>query len=298
MRLGHNLVTGIGLLVSTLSNKNVYGQYQYFDEHDRTFFNATTFLFGAHFNKFEPQFNALNYRLLEETSVYNFAGTLVADSTNFVRRSNFFGLGFNSNNIQFLISGGFRRSNPLRIFNFGFGLGFNQVLHFSYETGQPKVWFEGLLNYNYINSKIRLASFDITQPPMAYFNGTQFPDIPEVVGGKYHLSIDANHHIVEPVLALNFALTKSLGLRFAAGYSLLRFSSDPKLALRFRPDPAETSTNARADKLIFENTLEQINLDDKVMDRYPLDLKRWNFNVSLVLRMFPEKEASTRQEFY
>lgn len=210
------LILSLGLTFSVNSN----AQYQFFEEHDRSFFKSTTLLFGSQFYGVNPAFEAMNYRLMEESSVYDFSGTMYGDSTNFARRSNFLGLGFNANNMQFLISGGFRRSTPLRMFHFGFGLGFNHVLHFSYKTGQPKVWFEGLLNYTYLNTKIRIKSYDVTQPPMAFFEGVQFPDIPEVVGGKYHFSIDSDRHIFEPVMALNFALSRGVGLRFSAAYML------------------------------------------------------------------------------
>lgn len=70
------------------------------------------------------------------------------------------------------------------------------------------------------------------------------------------------------------------------------------MALRFRPDPAETSTNAQADKLTFENTIDNINLDNRIMDQFPLNINRWNFNVSLVFRMFPEQASDSPKEYY
>lgn len=286
-------------LVMILIIQPLFSQDQFFEEHDRSYFKSTTFLFGTHFNKYEPLFERLNFDIFDQSGAYDFTGVINADSTNFLRRSNYFGMGFNANGIQFLMSGGFRRTSILNVWNLGFGMGFNHVLHFSYKTGQPKVWFEGLLNYNYINNKIKLKSYDITQPPMAFIDDTQFPDIGIVVGGEYNLNVESNFHILEPVAALNFALSQGIALRFAAGYSLFLNRPKANFLLRFKPDPAENSL-AKPDQLIFDKTPDKINLDFKQMDRFPLDLNRWNFNVSIVFRLFGEAEPQpeTRTTYF
>lgn len=274
----------IPVLALLLCRNLTQAQEQYYEDYDRTYLQSGTLMFGMHFNKFEPLFDKLNFNLLEESGAYDFTGVIDADSTNFIRRSNYFGLGFNINGIQFLMSGGFRRSSALNIFNLGFGIGFNHVLHFDYKSGQPKVWFEGLMNYNYMNSKMQLKSYTISQPPMAFFNGTQFPDIGIVVDGAYRLNIETQRHILEPVAALNFALSRAFGLRFAAAYSFFLNTSQANFLLRFSPNPQDNSL-ARPDKLVFDNALAKINLDNRRMDSFPLDMSRWNFNVSLVFRM-------------
>jgi hypothetical protein len=274
----------ISVLTFLLCRNWTHAQEQYYEDYDRTYFQSGTLIIGMHFNKFEPLFAKLNFNVPEESGAYDFTGVIDADSTNFIRRSNYFGLGFNINGVQFLMSGGFRRSNALNIFNLGFGIGFNHVLHFDYMSGQPKVWFEGLLNYNYINSKILLKSYKITQPPMAFFNGTQFPDIGIVVDGTYKLNIESQRHILEPVAALNFALSRAFGLRFGAAYSFFLNPSQANFLLRFSPNPKDNSL-ARPDKLAFDNALAKINLDNRRMDSFPLNMSRWNFNVSLVFRL-------------
>jgi hypothetical protein len=281
------------------SFKTAQAQERYYDEFDRDYLQSGTFVIGANWNNFNPLFENLNFNIFDESGAYDFTGTLSVDSTEFVSRSNYFGLGFNSNGIQFLMSGGFRNSNVLNVFNLGFGLGFNQVLHFSYKTGQPKVWFEGLVNYNYLNSKIRLRRYDITQPPMAFINGSQFPDIGIVVGGTYALNIESQRHMIEPIAAFNFALTRSIGLRFAAGYSLFLNDSKSRFVLRFKPNPEENSL-AEADALFFEKSAELINMDSRAFEVFPLELKRWNFNVSLVFRLFGsgnDEDAGSNNSF-
>ncbi len=272
------------ILVMTFVTFESHTQEQYYDDYDRDYLRAGTLLFGTHFNTFDPLFERLNFNIFDESGAYDFTGTIDADTTNFVGRSNFVGLGFNISGIQFLMSGGWRRSSPLRFFNLGFGVGFNHVLHFSYKTSQPKVWFEGLLNYNYLNSTLRLKQYDITQPPMAFFEGTQFPDIGIVVNGSYKMNIETQRHIIEPVGALNFALARGLGLRLAVGYSMFLNESQSKFVLRFSPDPQDNSL-AEADEMVFDKSIEQINLDNRKMDAFPLELSRWNFNVSLVFRL-------------
>jgi len=273
------------VLTAIVLPKGSYAQEeQYYDDYDREYLQSGTLVFGAQFNKFDPLFQKLNFNIFDESGAYDFTGTMDADSTNFARRSNFVGLGFNISGIQFLMSSGWRRSSPLNYFHVGFGVGFNHVLHFSYKTSQPKVWFEGLLNYNYLNSNIRLKEYDITQPPMAFFDGTQFPDIGIVAEGKYRMNVETQRHIIEPIGAFNFALSRSLGLRFAVGYSLFLNSSESKFVLRFSPDPQDNSL-AKADEMVFEKTIDQINLDNRRLDAFPLDMSRWNFNVSLVFRL-------------
>lgn len=257
---------------------------KYYDDYDREYLKSGTLLFGTHFNKFDPHFQKLNFDIFDESGAYDFTGSLDADTTSFARRSNFVGLGFNISGVQFLMSGGWRKSDPLHFFNLGFGVGFNHVLHFSYKTSQPKVWFEGLLNYNYVNSKIRLKEYDITQAPMAFFDGTQFPDIGMVANGKYRMNIESQRHIIEPIGAFNFALSRSLGLRFAVGYSIFLNASESRFLLHFTPDPQDNNL-AEADQLIFDKSIDQINLDNRRMDAFPLDMKRWNFNVSVVFRL-------------
>ena len=274
---------GFNILFLTLNPLFSQDSDQYYEDFDRTYLQSGTLLFGANWNRFEPLFDRLNFDIFEETA-YDFSGTIFADSTNFVSRSNYFGLGFNINGVQCLMSGGFRQSNTLNLFNLGFGMGFNHVLHFDYRTGQPKVWFEGLVNYNYINSRLTLRRLEVTQPPMAFFDGVQFPDIGIVVNGNYRLNVEAHYHLLEPVMAFNFALSKSFGLRFAAAYSLLLNQPNANFLLRFRPDPSDNSL-AQAEEKTFEKTLDQINLDNRTMETFPLDLRRFNFNVWLVLRI-------------
>ena len=278
------------ILMVTLANQDARSQEQYYDDYDRDYLQTGTFLFGAHFNNFDPLFDKLNFNIFDESGAYDFTGTIDADTTNFASRSNYLGFGFNISGVQFLMSGGWRRSSMLNFFNLGFGIGFNHVLHYSYKTSQPKIWFEGLMNYNYLNSTIRLKEYDITQPPMAFFNGTQFPDIGFVAQGTYRMNIESQRHIVEPVAALNFALSRSLGLRLAVGYSLFLNKSQSKFVLRFSPDPEDNSL-ADADELLLDKTIEQINLDNRSLDAFPLELNRWNFNVSLVFRLVVNSDS-------
>jgi hypothetical protein len=60
--------------------------------------------------------------------------------------------------------------------------------------------------------------------------------------------------------------------------------SQSKFVLRFSPDPQDNSL-AEADEMVFDKSIEQINLDNRKMDAFPLELSRWNFNVSLVFRL-------------
>jgi hypothetical protein len=217
----------------------LWSQNGFYEDFDRNYLKNGTFLFGLRYNQYKPNFDVLNYNVFEETGAYNFQDKIVADSTNFNPIMYQFGLGFPINDIQVLLSGGLAGTQPLQNYNLGIGLGFNHVVHFSYRTGQPRVWLEGLVNYSYVNNRIRLKTYEVNQPPMAFFDGVQFPDIGTVVGGMYKLNIESHSHLLEPVLALNFALSKKIGLRFAAAYSLLLNQRDPSFLLRFEPNEEE-----------------------------------------------------------
>lgn len=277
----------------------VHSQDFYLDEHDRNFFNASTLLFGSHWNKFDPNFNVLNFDVLDQTGAYDMNGSIIADSSDFVQRGNYIGLGFNVNGVQCLISTAFRRSTLSNYFQVGFGMGFNQVLHFSYKTGQPLIWFEGLVNYNFFKHNTRLRYFEISQPPMMVIDGTQFPNIDVVTDGSYRLNVEFHKHIIEPVAAINFALTRGLGLRFAAGYSLFLNNDNADLTLRFRPVP-EDNSGAKKEKMTFNRNIDNINTDGNALTGNHLDMRRWNFNVSLVIRMIGSapSENEKRTNFY
>jgi len=274
-----------------------FAQDSYFEEPDMNYFKAGTLLIGGHWNQFDPIFNQMNYDVLDQTGAYDLTGTLYADSTTFVSLSNYFGIGFNLNGIQCLMSASFRRTSQSSFYQLGFGMGFNQILHFSYKTGRPLVWFEGLINYNYLKHNTRLRSYDITQPPMMVIDGTQFPDLGLVSDGSYHLNVEFNKHIIEPVAAINFSLSKVIGLRFSAAYSLFLNGSNADLVLRFKPLP-EDANGAKADQLTFNRKPENINIDGNSMTRNHLDLSKWNFNISFVLRILGEVSNESKTTTY
>lgn len=264
-------------------------QDQFYQDFNREYLRSGSLHMGFRYNKFNPRFDVLNYDIFEETGAYNFTDQLIADSTTFNPLMYQLGIGFPINDIQVLLSGGFAGGNPLNNFNFGLGLGFNYVVHFSYKSGLPTVWLDGFLNYSYINSRIRLKTYDINQPPMAFFDGEQFPDIGTVVGGTYKLNIESHNHVVEPVAGINVAINKKMNLRFSAAYSLLLNQGDPRFLLRFEPNEDENSL-ASKERKTFANNVEQINLDNKRMEGFPLEMSRWNFSVSVVFRFGVEEE--------
>jgi hypothetical protein len=266
-----------------------HSQDFYVEEPDENYLRSGTLIFGAHWNKFDPLFNELNFTINEQTGIYDLTGTIFRDSTEFVGRSNYFGLGFNINGLQCLTSFSFRRTSASNFYQIGFGMGFNQILHFSYKTGQPTVWFEGLVNYNFLKHNTRLRAYDIGLFSMMVIDDVQFPDLGFNTGGKYQLNVEMNRHIVEPVAALNFALGRAIGLRFAAAYSFFLNNNNADLLLRYRPLP-EDNSGARSDKIVYNRNANNINVDGNAITQDPFDIRRWNFNVSIVLRMIGPTE--------
>lgn len=260
----------------------------YFDEPERDYVRSGTLIFGMHWHKFDPLFNELNFRIDEETGLYDFTGTVYSDSVNFASRSNYFGVGFNINGLQCLMSASFRRTSASNFHQLSFGMGFNQILHFSYKTGQPLIWFEGLFNYSFLKHNTRLKRYDIGLYSMMVIDGVQFPDIGFNTDGTYQLNVEMTRHILEPIAALNFALTRNLGLRFAAGYSFFLNGNNADLYLRYKP-LTEDNSGAKADKLVFNRNIDNINTDGNQLNNDHFDIRKWNFNISIVFRMVGEK---------
>lgn len=285
------------LLISVLSLRG-FGQDFYIDEPEREYLQTGTLMFGMHWNKFDPLFKELNFFLEDETGIYDLTGTIFTDSVDFASRSNYFGLGLNINGVQCLASASFRTTSASNFYQLGFGMGFNQILHFSYKTGQPIVWFEGLLNYNYLRHNTRLRRYDIGLFSMMVIDGVQFPDIGQNTDGKYQFNVEMNRHILEPVAALNFALTRSIGIRFAAAYSFFLNGNNADLILRYKP-LSDNNSGAQADKIVFNRNIDHINLDGNQMSADHFNIGRWNFNVSLVLRMVgSETTKRTNPNYY
>lgn len=259
----------------------------YIEEADRSFFNSSTFFYGQQWREVTPLFKELNYDALEQTGAYEMLGTIYADSTVISSRSHFFGFGFNLNAMQCLITFGIRNSNPFSQYNIGFGLGFNQVLHFSYKTGRPLIWFEGLLNYNFLNSSIQFSSYSTDfSTPFANFDGKAFPNNQDAVmtPGKYTLHLDSKRHLLEPVAALNIGLGKSLTLRGSVAYSLFLNKDIPEFAVRFAPNSNEESELKR-EKLSLSTKPDRINVDGNAISGFPIDINRFNCSVALVIRL-------------
>jgi len=280
------------LFISAVSLRS-FGQDFYIDEPDRDYLRAGTLMMGMHWNKFDPLFKELNFALEDQSGIYDLTGTIYSDSVNFANRSNFFGLGFNFNGVQCLASFSYRTSSASNFYQVGFGMGFNQILHFSYKTGQPLIWFEGLLNYNFLKHNTRLRRHDIGLFSMMIIDGVQFPDIGFNTDGKYQFNVEMNRHILEPVAALNFALTRYLGLRFSAAYSFFLNGNNADLILRYKP-LSEDNSGAQADKIVFNRNVDHINIDGNKMGADHFDIGRWNFNVSLVLRMVGSGDDTKR----
>jgi len=262
-----------------------HAQEFYIEEADRSFFNSNTFFYGQQWRGITPSFKELNYELLEDNGFYDMSGTIYADSTTISSRSHFFGFGFNVNSLQCLISFGIRNTNPFSYYNVGFGLGFNQVMHFSYKTGRPLIWFEGLLNYNFLHNRIQLSSNSTDfGDPFANYEGSPFPSLDvAMIPGKYSLRLDSKRHIIEPVAALNIGLGKFLTLRGSVAYSVFLNKNNPELAVRFAPNSDE-ETELKRDKLAIAATPERINADGNAIGGFPIDINRFNFSVALVLR--------------
>jgi hypothetical protein len=278
------------LLCISLCSLSFSGMAQdfYFDEPERDYVRSGTFMIGTHWNKFDPLFNELNFRIDEQSGLYDFTGTIYSDSTEFANRSNYFGLGFNINGVQCLMSGSFRRTSASNFYQLGFGMGFNQILHFSYKTGQPLIWFEGLINYNFLKHNTRLKRYDIGLFSMMIIDGVQFPDIGFNTDGTYRLNVEMNRHILEPVGALNFAVSRNIGIRFAAGYSFFLNGNNADLYLRYKP-LAEDNSGAKADQIVFNRNIDNISIDGAKLTADHFDIRKWNFNISIVFRMIGEK---------
>ena len=282
----------IPILILLLHPNKGNAQEIYHEDPNLEYFNSATMLFGVHINKFDPLFEALNFNVLDETGVYDLSGSLIADSTNFIGRGNYFGLGINVNGIQFLPSVSFRRSVASNFYQLGLGVGFNHIVHFSYKTGQPLIWFEGLVNYSYLKHNTRLKYYETNLFPLMVIDGTPFPDIGENIEGSYRLNVEFNKHIIEPVAAINFGLTKSIGLRFAVAYSFFLNGDNADLVLRFRPDAENTNGDKRA-RMSFNRNIDRVNLDGNAITQNHLDMRRWNFNISLVFRLGSSQPMST-----
>jgi hypothetical protein len=278
------------MLIGFMAHHTAHSQAYYHEDPNDDYFKAGTLLFGAHWNKFDALFSEMSYDVFDQSGAYDFSGKLFADSTKFVGRSTFFGLGFNINGIQFLMSGSFRRTSQSNFYQLGFGAGFNHIIHFSDKTGQPLVWFEGLINYNFLKHNTRLRYYEITQPPMAIIDGTQFPDIGFVADGNYRLNVEFNRHMIEPVAAMNFALTKGIGLRFAAGYSFFLNSNNADLYLKYKP-LSDDNSGAKPASMAFNRNIDNISVDGAQLSGNHLDLRKWNFNISLVFRMIGDADA-------
>lgn len=272
------------ILTVVFFSHKAHGQDFYVDEPNLNYFNSGTLLFGIHLNKFEPLFEQINYHVLDETGIYDLSGDIYTDSTNFVGRSTYFGLGFNVNGIQFLSSAAFRSTSASNYYQLGFGFGFNHIIHYSYKTGQPLVWIEGLINYNYLKHNTRLKYHETNLFPLMVIDGTPFPDIGQNIEGEYRLNIEFSKHMIEPIAALNFALTKSIGLRFAAAYSLFLNGSNSDLFLRFKPN-TEDNSGAKSEKMPFNRNIDNLKIDGKALTANHFEVRNWNFNISLVFRL-------------
>jgi hypothetical protein len=132
-----------------------HSQDFYVEEHNPDFFNSSTLFYGQQWRFNAPNFSMLNFNVIDINGAYDMIGALHQDSLQFLNRSHYIGFGFNLNNIQCLFTFGNTFTKPYNYYNAGFGMGFNQVLHFSYKTGRPLIWFEGLINYNFLKSNLR-----------------------------------------------------------------------------------------------------------------------------------------------
>jgi hypothetical protein len=73
-------------------------------------------------------------------------------------------------------------------------------------------------------------------------------------------------------------------LRFAVAYSFFLNGESADLVLRFRPD-AENTNGDKPARMSFNRNIDRVNLDGNAITQNHLDMRRWNFNISLVLRL-------------